>query len=207
MKAGPALKGVRMAAVAAVARGTWGVASLIVATGPAQADPASTTAFVGVGADVTQDLYAAYTGASPAPGYSTATTNFYTPLHSSAATDNYTIASFDAQPFGGTTTSPGCITPKTGGPSFDRPNSTTAGITALLDSINNVKWENSSGPCTNATVSVTGQIDFARAALGVLYFDHGDGHLNSLTRAELTNLYSQSTGQAPINGDTVDACL
>jgi hypothetical protein len=226
MKAVAALKGVRMAAVAAVATGTLGVASLIVATGPAQADPASTTAFVGVGADVTQDLYAAYTGASPAPGYSTATTNFYTPLHSSAATDNYTIASFDAQPFGGTTVSPGCITTKTGGPSFDRPNSTTAGITALLDSINNVKWENSSGSCTNATVSVTGQIDFARAArgpktsgttltfipfardgLGVLYFDHGNGHLATLTTAELTNLYSQSTGQATINGDTVDACL
>src|ERR1700722_16944586 len=112
MKAGPALKGVRMAAVAAVARGTWGVASLIVATGPAQADPASTTAFVGVGADVTQDLYAAYTGASPAPGYSTATTNFFTPLHSSAATDNYTIASFDAQPLGGPPRPRGASPPK-----------------------------------------------------------------------------------------------
>ena len=226
MKAVPVRRGVRLAAVLAIATGTLGVASLIVATGPAQADPASTTAFVGVGADVTQDLYAAYTGASPAPGYSTAATNFFTPLHSSAATDNYTINSFDAQPFGGTTTAPGCITTKTGGPSFDRPNSTTAGITALLDSVNNVKWENSSGSCTNATVSVTGQIDFARAArgpktsgstltfvpfardgLGVVYYDHGTGHLASLTTAQLTNLYSQSSGQATINGDTVDACL
>jgi hypothetical protein len=215
-----------LAAVVALASGTMGVASLIVATGPAQADPASTTAFVGVGADVTQDLYAAYTGASPAPGYSTAATTFYTPLASSAATDNYTIASFDAQPFGGTTVAPGCITTKTGGPSFDRPNSTTAGITALLDSINNVKWENSSGSCTNATVSVTGQIDFARAArgpnssgttltfipfardgLGVLYFDHGDGDLNTLTTGDLTSLYSSSTGHITIGTDTVDACL
>jgi hypothetical protein len=226
MKAVPVRRGVRMAAVLAIATGTLGVASLIVATGPAQADPASTTAFVGVGADVTQDLYAAYTGASPAPGYSTAATNFFTPLHSSAATDNYTINSFDAQPFGGTTTAPGCITTKTGGPSFDRPNSTTAGLAALLDSVNNVKWENSSGSCTNATVSVTGQIDFARAArgpktsgttltfipfardgLGVLYFDHGNGHLASLTTASLTTLYSQASGQTTINGDTVDACL
>jgi hypothetical protein len=215
-----------LAAVVAVTSGTLGLAGLIVTTGSAQADPASTTAFVGVGADVTQDLFAAYTGASPAPGYSSATTTFYTPLHSSAATNNYTIASFDASPFGGTTTSPGCITTKTGGPSFDRPSSTTAGVAALLDSVTNTGWENSSGSCTNASVSVTGQIDFARAArgpkgsgttltwipyardgLGILYYDHGDGNLASLTTAELANLYSQPTGQATINGDTVDACL
>jgi len=227
MKAVPALRGgVRLAAVLAVTSGALGLAGLIVSTGSAQADPASTTAFVGVGADVTQDVFAAYTGASPAPGYSTATTNFYTPLHSSAATDNYTIASFDAQPFGGTTVSPGCITTKTGGPSFDRPNSTTAGVLALLDSVNNVGYENSSGSCTNALVSVTGQIDFARAArgpkgsgttltwipyardgLGVLYFDHGDGDLATLTTAELNTLYSEPTGQATIGTDTVDACL
>ncbi|HTZ07436.1 MAG TPA: hypothetical protein VMB72_00095 [Acidimicrobiales bacterium] len=216
-----------MAAVLALATGTVGLAALIVAgSAPAGADPASTTAFVGVGADVTQDLWAAYTGASPAPGYSTAATTFYTPLHSSAATDNYTVASFDAQPFGGTTVAPGCITTKTGGPSFDRPSSTTAGVAALLDSVNNVGFENSSGSCTNATVSVTGQIDFARAArgpkgsgstltwipyardgLGVLYYDHGGTTISSLTTAELANLYSSSTGQATIDGVTVDACL
>jgi len=227
MRAAATRTGVRLASAAAVACATLGFTVLIVSTGgPAQADPASTTAFVGVGADVTQDLFAAYTGASPAPGYSTAPVTFYTPLHSSAATDDYTIASFDAQPFGGTTTSPGCITTKTGGPSFDRPNSTTAGVAALLDSVNNVGWENSSGSCTNATVSVTGQIDFARAArgpkgsgttltwipyardaVGVLYFDHGDGDLASLTTAELNSLYSSSTGQITIGTDTVDACL
>ena len=226
MKVGPAVMGVRMTAALAVASGTLGVATLVMTTGSAQADPASTTAFVGVGADVTQDLFAAYTGASPAPGNSTATTHFYTPLASSAATDNYTIASFDAQPFGGTTVSPGCITTKAGGPSFDRPNSTTAGVAALLDAVNSTGWENSSGSCTNALVSVTGQIDFARAArgpkgsgttltwipyardgLGVLYFDHGDTHLASLSTAQLNTLYSSPTGQATINGDTVDACL
>ncbi len=75
-------------------------------------------------------------------------------------------------------------------------------------------------------VNVTGQIDFARAArgpkssgttltfvpfardaLGVLEYDHGTGHLASLTTAELTALYSSSTGTATINGDTVYACL
>jgi len=220
-------RGARVAAALGLASGTMGLAALIVASAaPAGADPASTTAFVGVGADVTQDLWAAYTGASPAPGYSSATTTFYTPLHSSAATDNYTVASFDAQPFGGTTTSPGCITTKTGGPSFDRPSSTTAGVAALLDSVNNVGFENTSGSCTNATVSVTGQVDFARAArgpkgggttltwipyardgLGVLYYDHGGTTISSLTTAQLANLYSSSTGQATIDGVTVDACL
>lgn len=224
MKAVPVRRGVRIAAVAAVVSGTLGVASLIVATGPAQADPASTTALVGVGADVTQDLFSAYTGAAGGPPGLSSTTGFYTPLHSSSATDNYTIASFDAQPYGGLTTLPGCITTKAGGPSFDRPNSTTAGVLALLDSVTDVGYENSSGSCTNALVSVTGQIDFARAArgpkgsgttltwipyaqdgLGVLYFDHGDGHLNSLTTAELKALYDG--GSTTINGDTVDACL
>lgn len=204
-----------------------GSVAVVASQGPVQADPASTTGFVGVGADVTQDLFDAYTGASPTPGETSAqATTFYTPLHSSQATDGYTIQSFDASPFGGTTVSPGCITTKTGGPTFDRPNSTTAGIAALLDTLDNGGWENSSGSCTNAQVNVTGQIDFARAArgpkssgtlltfvpyardgLGILYYDHNTGHLSSLTTAELTSLYSSSTGQITINGDTVDACL
>ena len=66
------------------------------------------------------------------------TTNFYTPIHSSAATNNKTIESFDANPPGGTTLNPGCITTKSVGPSFDRPNSTTAGIAALLDAVNGI---------------------------------------------------------------------
>ena len=75
-------------------------------------------------------------------------------------------------------------------------------------------------------MSVTGQIDFARAArgpkgsgttltwipyardgLGVLYYDHGGTALASLTTAELNTLYSSPTGQSTINGVTVDACL
>ena len=139
-----------------------------------------------------------------------------------AATNNMTIQSFDANPPGGTTLNPGCITTKVGGPSFDRPNSTTAGIAALLDAVNGTGWENSSASCTNTPVSVTGQIDFARAArgpksagttltfvpygrdaLGILIYDHGDRALNTLTTAELTALYSSSTGTTTIGGDTV----
>jgi hypothetical protein len=217
-------RSVRIAAALAVVCSLAGMADVVAATTQAQADPSSVSAYAGVGADVTQDLYAGLGGASPAPP--STNTTFFTPLHSSNATNNQTIQSFDASPSGGTTLNPGCITTKLGGPSFDRPNSTTAGIAALLDAVNGTGWENSSASCTNATVSVTGQIDFARAArgpksggttltfvpfgrdaLGVLIFDHGDGAINSLTTAELTALYSSSTGSTTIGGDTVLGCL
>lgn len=128
-----------MATAVAVAVGTAGLATLVSVTSTAQADPGYVSAYAGVGSDVTQDVYAAFTGASPAPP--AANTNFYTPLHSSDATNNKTIESFDANPAGGTTSNPGCITTKLGGPSFDRPNSSTAGIAALLAAVNGTGWE------------------------------------------------------------------
>ena len=217
-------RSVRIAAALAVVCSLAGMADVVANTTQAQADPASVSAYAGVGADVTQDLYAGLGGESPAPP--STGTQFFTPLHSSSATNNLTIQSFDANPPGGTTLNPGCITTKVGGPSFDRPNSTTAGIAALLDAVNGTGWENSSASCTNTPVSVTGQIDFARAArgpksggttltfvpygrdaLGILIYDHGDGAINSLTTAELTALYSSSTGTTTIGGDTVDGCL
>ncbi|HEX7444065.1 MAG TPA: hypothetical protein VF320_09270, partial [Acidimicrobiales bacterium] len=87
-------------------------------------------------------------------------------------------------------------------------------------------WQNSTASFTNTPVSVTGQIDFARAArgvkiagstltfipyardaVGVIYYDHSTGHLSSLTTAQLNALYSSSTGTLTIGGDTVHACL
>jgi hypothetical protein len=217
-------RSIRVAAALAVVSGTAGLASVTALTSSAQADPSFVSAYAGVGADVTQDLYAALGGASVAPPSSA--TIFYTPLHSSAATNNKIIDSFDADPAGGSTTAPGCVTTKLGGPSFDRPNSTTAGIAALLAAVNGTGWENSSASCTYTPVNVTGQIDFARAARGpkgsgttltfvpfgrdavsVVYYDHGTNHLATLTTADLTALYSSSTGTATINGDTVKACL
>jgi hypothetical protein len=217
-------KSIRVVAILAVVAGAAGTAGVAALSTSAQADPAWTSSYVGVGADVTQDLYAALGGASPAPP--SGATNFSLPLHSSAATNNKVISSFDASPPGGSTTAPGCTTTKLGGPSFDRPNSTTAGIAALLAAVNGTGWQNASASCTNATVNVTGQIDFARAArgpkssgttltfvpygrdaVGYLYFDHGTGHLASVTTAQLTALYSSSTGSITINGDTVHACL
>lgn len=230
MRAVSVLRGVRTVAVLALLSGTTGIAGLLVSSGPAQADPASTTGFVGVGADPSQDVFAAFTGASPSPGVSgeTQATHFYTPLHSSDATEDTTIQSFEANPFGGTTTTPGCITTKTGGPSFDRPNSTTNGVAALYDAATGTSWVNptSSQSCTGSAVSVTGQIDFARAArgvktagttltwipfardaLGVLYYDHADGVINTLTTAQLAALYTSTTGTLTIGSDTVYACL
>jgi hypothetical protein len=191
----------------------------------AGADPTSQSAFVGVGADVTEDVFDALAGASPTPG--AGNTTYFPPIHSSGANGGQTIESFDASPEPGTTTAPGCITTKVGGPSFDRPNSTTAGITALLAAINGTTWENSTGSCTNAGVNVTGQIDFARAArgpkttgstltfipyardaLGFLYYSNGTNALEDLTTAELQALYSNTTtGTDSIDGVTVYACL
>jgi hypothetical protein len=219
-------RSVRIAAALAVLCSLAGLADAVAVTTQAQADPVSASAYAGVGADVTQDLYNALSGASPAPPATNV--NFYTPIHSSSATNEETIQSFDASPQGGTTLNPGCITTKVGGPSFDRPNSTTAGIAALLDAINGTGWENSADSCTNTPVSVTGQIDFARAArgpktsgstltfvpygrdaLGFLVLDpsHDLGTIPALTSTELTALYSSSTGTETIGGETVYGCL
>ena len=141
-------RSITVVAALAVASGTAGLASLTALSGPsAQADPLSTTAQVGVGADVTQDSFDALSGAS-APN--SATTHFFTPLHAASADGNTTIQSFDAFPAGGSTVNPGCITTLTGGPSFDRPNSTTNGIAALNAAISGSGWENTSASCTNA---------------------------------------------------------
>ena len=211
--------------VISIVTGTAGVATIVSLGGPAQADPSFTSAFVGVGADVTQDVFAGLSGESPEPPTTQAVTTFPA-ITSSAATDNETIASFDANPAGGTTTNPGCIISKVGGPSFDRPNSTTAGITALLAAVSGGGFENSSASCTGAPVNVTGEIDFARAArgpktggttltfipygrdaLGVLVYDHGTNHLATLTTSQLTSLYTSSTGHITVGSDTVYGCL
>jgi ABC-type phosphate transport system substrate-binding protein len=217
-------RSIRIVAALAVAAGTAGVASLTALSGPsAQADPLFTTAEVGVGADVTQDVYQAYSGAS-APD--TTTTQWFTPLHSLAADNNVTIVSFDAFPSDGSTVNPGCITTKTGGPSFDRPNSTTAGLAALNDLVTGTGFENTSASCTGTPVSLSGQINFARAArsekvagtnltfipfardaVAYMYLspNNSDTALGTLTTAQLKGLYSGTI--TTIGGDTIDPCL
>jgi hypothetical protein len=216
-------RSIRIVAALSIAAGTAGIASLTALSGSsAQADPLFTTAEVAVGADVTQDLYQAYSGAS-APN--TSTTKWFTPLHSSATDLNTTIVSFDAYPQGGTTTNPGCITTETGGPSFDRPNSTTAGLTALYDEVEGTGFENTSGSCTGSPVVITNQINFARAARGVktsgttltfipfardavaymYYSPTGSTALASLSKAQLGEIYSGTLTE--LGGDNIDPCL
>src|ERR1700722_326667 len=163
-----------IAASLAIAGSTIGAAVLIGVTGgatPAGADPASSTAVVGVGADVTQDLYAALGGASPAPGLGAQSgalgeTTYYTPLESSEATGNQTILSFDANAPGELTSQASAIITTYGGPAFDRPNSSTNGIKALEDEVTGTGWEQTGTSYTGAAVSLTGQIQFARSARG-----------------------------------------
>jgi hypothetical protein len=224
MKPSLRTRGIRLAAALAILCGTAGLASLTMLGTQAQADPVSTTGYVGVGSDVTQDFFDSLSGAS-APD--STTTNFYTPLHTASTDDNRVVQSYDAFPEGGSTLNPGCITTTAAGNTFDRPNSSTAGIAALNAEIaGGNSWENTTGSCTGAEVNVSGQIQFARSArgpkttgstltfipygrdaLGILIFDHGDGVLNDLTTAQLNTIYSSSTGQTDIDGDEVEGCL
>src|SRR4051812_23560939 len=146
------------AAVAALLAG--GVLAGLGGSEPAHADPLSVTALNGVGGDGLQDVWDAYAGAAPTP--LSANTQFYTPLHSSAATNNITLQSFNSYPPGGSIAAPGCITTKAGGPSFDRPSSSGNGVNALLAAVNGTGWVNPSASCTVSPVSVTGQIDWVR---------------------------------------------
>src|ERR1700689_1121091 len=107
----------RVVAGLALASGLFGATSLVSTGGTAQADPAWTTGVVGIGADVTQDLWAAYSGASPAPGLGQAPT-FYTPLSANADAGYATVQSYDANPPGGTTVVPGSIITKAGGNAY-----------------------------------------------------------------------------------------
>jgi hypothetical protein len=188
------------------------------------ADPLSATAKVGVGGDGLQDLFDAYAGAAPTPP--SANTLFYTPLHSSTATNNVTIQSWDAFPPGGTSAAPGCITTKAGGPAFDRPQGTSNGLKALVAAVNGTGWQQSVASCTGAPVTVSGQIDWVRSARGpatggstltfipfardasiYVYWDHSTNNIAALSKAQLTALYSSSTGTITVGADTVKACL
>ncbi len=214
----------RLGGAALVALLAGGVTAGLTSTETAHADPVSSTALAGVGGDGLQDVFDAFAGAAPTPP--SANTLFYTPLHSSTATNNVTIQSFDAYPPGGSISAPGCITTKIGGPAFDRPSSSSNGVAALAAAVNGTNWVASSASCTGTGVNVTGQLDWARSAGGpkssgttltfipfardatvFAYFDHGTNKLSTLTTAQLTALYSSGSGTLTINGDTVEACL
>jgi hypothetical protein len=232
MKSFLRLRSVRIASALAIASGLAGTVGLVASTTSATeagADPPTATAFVGVGADVSQDLYNALAGQAPNPGPGV-TPQYYTPLHSTSATGSWTIQSFDASPQGGTTLTPGNITTKLSGPAFDRPNSSSAGTLALDDSLNGsgtIEYNNTTSDSIGP-VDIANQVDFARTAkgvtnpgsdltwipfardaLGFLYYDNGatPSSPTPISSAQIKSLYSSATGTLTINGVTVYACL
>jgi hypothetical protein len=231
MKAVSKLITPRIVGCLAVASGMLGVSSLVsTGGGAAQADPSWTTGFVGVGADVTQDLWAAYTGASPAPGLDQTNTTFYSPLNAGQANNFLTVESYDANPPGEPTTTAGAIITTAGGNAWDRPNSTTSGLLALYDETQGISYEGNPSFVGKA-VNIEGQVAFARTArgpsgklpgnaltfipyardgLGVLEYTapgSSPASVGSLTEAELAALYSTDNGEETINGLNVYACL
>ena len=200
----------------------------LLAVHQAAADPGTATAYAGVGSDTTQDVMDALAGQSPWAGAgSTSAPKFFTPILSSAATSSKQIVSWDAIPFGGSATAPGCITPKYGAPAMDRPNGSSAGINALNAAINGTGWVNSvSTTCTVSSVTIgAANLDFARSSRGpnntttsnltfvpfardavmYVYESNGPDDLHNLTTAQLASVYT--TANTTIGATTVAVCL
>lgn len=140
-----------------------GLASMALAAstmvGSAGADPQQYSAFVGVGSDTTQDVMNAMAGYSNGIQY--------TPIASNASTNPATQGSFQIISFDALKPAyvgDNCITAKLNGPSFYRPNGSSAGRKALFASRggSTVGWTGSGGCGTG--VSLSGQVDFARSS-------------------------------------------
>jgi ABC-type phosphate transport system substrate-binding protein len=181
----------RVAVTTTVAAAALG-ASVLALGAPAQADPISGFApYVGVGSDTTQDVMNAIAG--DVPGVTGVATN---------------VASYDA--FGSAQ-----ITTKKGGPAFDRPAGSGAGVKALSDALTGTPYNG---------VDITGQVQFARSSSGpsvsgsqltyvpfgrdaVSYAYRGTAaKIGSLTTAQLNAVYSAAT-PVTINGVKVIGVL
>lgn len=104
-------------------------ATLLALGAPAQADPTTFKTWAGVGSDTTQDVLNALVGGSGVTSKA---------------------GSYNA--FGTAT-----ITTKSGGPEFNRPSGSGAGVQALSYSVNGQPYNG---------VTITGQVDFARSSSG-----------------------------------------
>lgn len=180
----------------------------------ASADPKQYDApFVGVGSDTTQDLFNAFAGFENGVNYP--------PLQTDAATGQKQLVSWDATAGGLTTT---CITTRTGGPSFNRPNGSGAGRSALLSTIT-AGGTTSNTNCGTGTTSASGQLSFARSsslstatantnlayvpfardALSFGYYRKAGSPVTSLTVAQLQAIFGSATG-ATIGGVKIYGC-
>ena len=199
----------RRLALCAALTGTIGTAMI----NSAHADPKQYTALIGVGSDTVQDVMNAYAGATNGTNY--------TPLQSSAATGSRQLISFDAIPPAGVSGT--CITPKLGGPTFTRPNGSSAGRRALSRAIDGTGY----GEVTcGGPIDVSGQVNFARSSAGpaagdvgtaltyipfgrdavsfATYRATGGAAVTTLTRAQLTSLFT--TGPQVIAGVRIVPC-
>lgn len=183
--------------------------------GSASADPKQLTAFVGTGSDTTQDVMNALAGHANGQNF--------TPAQSSVASGQRQLISFNATNIG-TGISDNCITPKVGGPTFQRPNGSTNGQRALSRAIDSTGW--GSADCGGVT-DVSGLVDYARSssktsdalatdltfipfgrdAVSFAYYRAGGagGPVTSLTRPQLTSLYT--TGSLVVNNGTENVTI
>ena len=215
----------KVAAILIATTGSLVGGNLASASRTAGADPAAASAYNGVGSDTIQDLFDAYSGAEPFPP--SPATVYSIPMHSSAASGNKTINSWDAVPAGGTAAAPGCIITKYGGNSFDRPNGSSNGIAAIraAATVPPTTFANSAATCAGPQ-PVTGQVDFARSSRGpnagtspcatppdclswvpfardavsFAFYDHSTNNIATLTTTKLHDLYSSGTGTLCASG-------
>jgi hypothetical protein len=180
--------------------------------GSAQADPKQLTAAVGVGSDTTQDVMNAMTGFTNGINY--------TPIQSSSASGYRQVISFDALPPAGVADA--CITPKVGGPTFARPQGSSAGRKALSRAQDGTKYGNaacggvqdvaglvdfarsSAGPSTGDVGTALTYVPFGRDGMSFAYYRAAGSPVTSLTRAQLTTLFT--TGVQTINGVRILPC-
>jgi ABC-type phosphate transport system substrate-binding protein len=190
--------------VATVAAGA-ALASVLPTPSAVHADPKQYSALQGVGSDTIEALGNALSGFSG--------TQAYTPITSGAP--SYSLySSWDAL---GTA----CITTKTGGPSFTRPNGSGQGARALSRAIDAGGFGNAA---CGGVKDVSGQIDFARSSSGpsgtgtaltyvpfardgvsfAYYRASGGPAVTSLTKTQLTALFT--VGPQLIDGVNIIGC-
>ncbi len=190
------------------------VGSAVVAFGmpSAGADPQIDTAFVGVGSDTTQDVMNAHAGFVNGTAYP--------PAVSTAATGYKGVVSWDAIVPGATDN---CITPKLRAPTIYRSNGSSEGRRALSRAIDGSPYgpvaqcggsksvaglidyaRSSSGPASGDVGTALTYIPFGRDGIGFAYYANGVTPVTSLTRAQLTALFT--TGPQVIGGVNIIPC-
>lgn len=207
------LKRKAAAAAASLAAAGMALTSTLVGNVPAaHADPKQFSAFVGVGSDTIQDVFNAFAGSDNGINY--------TPITSSSASGSVQVTSWNA-------TGTNCITPKAPGATINRPNGSGAGLIALSRAIDSGTYGNTLCGSSATGKATSGLIDFGRSSAGptqgdlgtdVTYVPFGrDGvsfayyangvatPVTSLTRAQLTTIYTTGTAQV-INGVTIVPC-